>query len=159
MPIDTEAVRSIEALDQVTVYEPAHSKEHCLEVQLPFLQTIFSEFEIVPLVVGDGTPEEVAEVLEALWGGPETVVVISSDLSHFNDYATASRLDKETSDRIEKLQPVGERQACGRRAINGLLHLARQRGMKAKTVDLRNSGDTAGLRDRVVGYGAYVFWE
>jgi len=94
-----------------------------------------------------------------LWGGPETVVVISSDLSHYHDYATAARIDRETSDRIEDFQPVIEGQACGRRAINGLLHLARQRQMRVETVDLRNSGDTAGPRDRVVGYGAYVFWE
>jgi AmmeMemoRadiSam system protein B len=159
IPVNQESYQSIKSLHQISVYERAHEREHCLEVQLPFLQTIFSDFEIVPLVVGDATPDEVAEVLDTLWGGPETAIVISSDLSHYNDYATATRLDKETSKRIESFQPVTEGQACGRRAINGLLHLARQRKMTAKTVDLRNSGDTAGPRDRVVGYGAYVFWE
>lgn len=159
IPVDRDSLQSIEPLRQVTLSERAHKREHCLEVQLPFLQTIFSDFEIVPLVVGDAPPDEVAEVLDTLWGGPETVVVISSDLSHYNDYATATRLDRETSSRIESLRPVTEGQACGRKAINGLLHLARQRKMTAKTVDLRNSGDTAGPRDRVVGYGAYVFWE
>jgi AmmeMemoRadiSam system protein B len=159
VPVDRQSCQEIKTLEQVRVYERAHSQEHCLEVQLPFLQTILVDFEIVPLVVGDASPDEVAEVLEMLWGGTETVVIISSDLSHYHDYATANRLDRETSDRIEGLQPVFEGQACGRRAINGLLQLARERRMKAKTVDLRNSGDTAGPKDRVVGYGAYAFWE
>lgn len=159
IPVDRDSCQAIEPLKQVTVFEGAHTREHCLEVQLPFLQTLFSDIEIVPLVVGDASPPEVAEVLEKLWGGSETVVVISSDLSHFHDYATATRLDKETSKRIEGFQMVSEGQACGRRAINGLLHLAKQRQMRVETVDLRNSGDTAGPRDRVVGYGAYVFWE
>lgn len=159
VPVDRQAVQAIESLEQVVLSERAHSKEHCLEVQLPFLQAIFSDFTIVPLVVGDGTPGEVAEVLEKLWGGDETVVVISSDLSHYHDYSHASMLDKETSNQIEDLKPVHEGQACGRRAINGLLHLAQRKGMTVRTVDLRSSGDTAGPRDRVVGYGAYVFWE
>lgn len=159
VPVDRQSIKAIESLEQVEVYERAHSQEHCLEVQLPFLQRIFSDFEIVPLVVGEATTDEVAEVLDRLWGGDETVVVISSDLSHYHDYATARRLDRQTSDNIEDLQPVLEGQACGRRAINGLLQLAKRRKMKVKTVDLRNSGDTAGPRDRVVGYGAYIFWE
>lgn len=157
--LDSEAYQDIHSLEQVTVFEDAHTREHCLEVQLPFLQAIFSDFKVVPLVVGEASPSEVAEVLEALWGGPETAVVISSDLSHYHDYDTAVRLDKDTSKLIEELQAVKENQACGRKAINGLLYLARQRGMQVQTVDLRNSGDTAGPRDRVVGYGAYVFWE
>ena len=159
IPVDRDSYQAIAPLQQVTVFEGAHTREHCLEVQLPFLQTIFSDFEIVPLVAGDATPSEVAEVLDSLWGGPETVVVISSDLSHYHDYSTAARLDKETSEKIEEFERVSEGQACGRIAINGLLHLAKQRKMRVKTVDLRNSGDTAGPRDRVVGYGAYVFWE
>jgi AmmeMemoRadiSam system protein B len=159
VPVDRHSIEAIEPLGQIEVYERAHTREHCLEVQLPFLQRIFSDFEIIPLVVGDATPDEVAEVLDSLWGGDETVVVISSDLSHYHDYATARRLDRETSNNIEDLQPVLEGQACGQRAINGLLQLAKQKSMKVKTVDLRNSGDTAGPRDRVVGYGAYIFWE
>jgi AmmeMemoRadiSam system protein B len=101
----------------------------------------------------------VAEVIETLWGGRETVIVISSDLSHYNSYETAAELDRITSASIERLEAIGEGQACGRRAINGLLRIARERGLTAQTVDLRSSGDTAGPRDRVVGYGAYVFWE
>lgn len=159
IPVDRDSYEAIEPLRQVSVFEDAHTREHCLEVQLPFLQTLFSDIEIVPLLVGDASPSEVAEVLEKLWGGSETVVVISSDLSHYHDYATAKRLDMETSKKIEDFERVSEGQACGRRAINGLLHLAKQRRMRVETVDLRNSGDTAGPRDRVVGYGAYVFWE
>ena len=159
VPLDEEAREAILPLAQVQIADDAHRPEHSLEVHLPFLQSIFTDFTLVPLVVGQAVPAEVAEVLSLLWGGPETVVVISSDLSHFHDYQTAKMLDRETSDAIEALEPVKEEQACGRMAINGLLDLAQQRGLRAKTVDLRNSGDTAGPRDRVVGYGAYVFWE
>jgi AmmeMemoRadiSam system protein B len=157
--IDRDAQDQILALDQVQVADEAHVREHCLEVQLPFMQVIFPDFSLVPLAVGAAGPDEVAEVVERLWGGEETVIVISSDLSHYNDYRTAVELDRVTSDAIEALRPVKEGQACGGRAINGLLQLARQRGMTARTVDLRNSGDTAGPRDRVVGYGAYTFSE
>jgi hypothetical protein len=159
VPLDDEAFEEISSLPQVQVRDDAHVREHGLEVQLPFMQTIFGQFKILPLVLGDVSPEKVAEIMERLWGGPETVIVISSDLSHYHDYQTAVRLDKATSEAIEALQPIGEGQACGRNAINGLLHLARERGLRAQTVDLRNSGDTAGPRDRVVGYGAFTFCE
>ena len=133
--------------------------EHSLEVHLPFLQTVLDEFALVPLVVGDATPEEVAAALEASWGGPETLVVISSDLSHYKDYASAQKIDAETGKAIVALQGNGisEAGACGRRPIRGLLELARRHGMRATMIDLRNSGDTAGPRDRVVGYGSFVF--
>jgi len=159
VPLDAEAHELILNLPQVEARPDAHLSEHSLEVQLPFLQTIFEDFTLVPLVVGDATPVEVAQIMERLWGGPETVIVISSDLSHFSDYESAARLDRATSKDIEDLRPLNEGQACGRKAINGLLHLARERDMTARTVDLRNSGDTAGPRDRVVGYGAYIFTE
>jgi len=157
VPIDIEAQKTVLSLAQVEVREDAHAREHCLEVQIPFLQTIFTDFSLVPLVVGQATPPEVAELLQTVWGGPETVIVISSDLSHYHDYDSARELDRETSRAIEELRLLEEGQACGRMAINGLLHLAAERGLVAKTVDLRNSGDTAGPRDRVVGYGAYIF--
>ena len=157
VPIERSAQSRILELEQVQVSDQAHEREHCLEVQLPFLQVIFDDFSVVPLAVGAATAAEVAEVIELLWGGRETVIVISSDLSHYNDYKTAVELDKATANAIEELHAVSEGQACGRRAINGLLHLARRRGLSASTVDLRNSGDTAGPRDRVVGYGAFVF--
>lgn len=157
--VDREAVKKISALPQVRVMDVAHAQEHSLEVHLPFLQETLGEFGLVPLVVGEASPEEVAEVLETLWGGPETLIVVSSDLSHYHDYHTAQRLDRATSQAIEQLrwQDIEYDHACGRTPVSGLLYLARSRGLRAKTVDLRNSGDTAGARDRVVGYGAYVF--
>ncbi|MCW9058297.1 MAG: AmmeMemoRadiSam system protein B [Gammaproteobacteria bacterium] len=159
IPIDREAVKHLLTLPQVKVMDEAHLLEHSLEVQLPFLQEILGEFRLIPLVVGDSSPDEVAEVLELLWGGEETLLVISSDLSHYQDYETARRLDRATSDAIEALAPqrIHYDDACGRNPVNGLLLAARRRGLHASTLDLRNSGDTAGPRDRVVGYGAYVF--
>lgn len=159
VPVDVEAVQSIRGLPRLVVLDEAHRLEHSLEVQLPFLQRVMGDFSVVPLVVGDATAEEVAEVLEALWGGPDTAIVISSDLSHYHDYETARRLDAATSRAIEELRPddIGPDQACGRLPIKGLLRVARAHGLKATTVDLRNSGDTAGPRGDVVGYGAWVF--
>jgi hypothetical protein len=157
--IDQEAVQHLLTLPQVRVMDAAHQLEHSLEVQLPFLQEILEDFRLVPVVVGDSTPDEVAEVMEMLWGGQETLLVISSDLSHYQDYETARRMDRATSDAIEALAPqrIHYDDACGRNPVNGLLLAARRRGLRASTLDLRNSGDTAGPRDRVVGYGAYVF--
>jgi AmmeMemoRadiSam system protein B len=157
--IDRDALKNLSTLPQVQVLDAAHAREHSLEVQLPFLQEVLGEFLLVPLVVGDASPEEVGEVIERLWGGPETLIVVSSDLSHYHDYATAQKLDRATSHAIERLLPqdIGFDQACGRNPVNGLLHVARKKGLTARTVDLRNSGDTAGPRDQVVGYGAYVF--
>jgi AmmeMemoRadiSam system protein B len=157
--VDKPAVAKILQLPQVQVLDEAHALEHSLEVHLPFLQKVLNDFTLVPLAVGEATPEEVGEVLEVLWGGPETLVVISSDLSHYYDYETAKRLDAATSRAIEGLRPqdIHYEHACGRNPINGLLYVARQRGLSARTVDLRNSGDTAGPRNQVVGYGAYVF--
>jgi len=157
--VDQEAIKKISRLPQVRVMDAAHAQEHSLEVHLPFLQEVLGEFSLVPLVVGDAEPGEVAEVLDLLWGGPETLIVISSDLSHYHDYQTAQKLDRATSQAIEQLRPedIQYDHACGRNPVNGLLNVARKRGLKAKTVDLRNSGDTAGSQDRVVGYGAYIF--
>lgn len=157
--VDREAAAQIRQLPQVSVFENAHSLEHSLEVHLPFLQTVLSDFTLVPLVVGDATTGEVAEVLDRLWGGSETLIVISSDLSHYHDYQTARQMDRATSDAIEHLayERIHADQACGRIAVSGLLSAARRRGMHGKTIDLRNSGDTAGPRDQVVGYGAYIF--
>jgi AmmeMemoRadiSam system protein B/AmmeMemoRadiSam system protein A len=161
VPVDREAVARVLALPQVTALDAAHAPEHSLEVHLPFLQEVLSRFSIVPLVAGDATAAEVAEVLEILWGGPETLIVISSDLSHYYDYETAQRMDAATTQAIEALRPedIGPEQACGRVPIAGLLTVARHRGLACATVDLRNSGDTAGPRDQVVGYGAYLFLE
>lgn len=158
VPLDRPAIERALTLPQVHLLDHAHTLEHSLEVHLPFLQEVLASFELVPFVVGEASPEEVGEVLELLWGGPETLIVISSDLSHYHDYATARRLDAGTSQAIEALRPqdIHYEQACGRNPVNGLLHVARRRGLQARTLDLRNSGDTAGPRDQVVGYGAYV---
>jgi AmmeMemoRadiSam system protein B len=158
--LDRTAIERALALPQVRIMDEAHATEHSLEVQLPFLQEVLDSFRLVPFVVGDASAEEVAEVLDLLWGGDETLIVVSSDLSHYLDYGTARALDAATTEAIEGLNPeaIGYDQACGRHPINGLLALARRRGLQAQTLDLRSSGDTAGPRDHVVGYGAYVFY-
>lgn len=159
IPLDAAAAKRILSLPQVTVFDAAHAQEHSLEVQLPFLQMTLSNFKLVPLAVGDVSPEEVAEVLELLWDESRTLIVISSDLSHFHNSEAAAKLDRATAAAIEGLNPheIKQDQACGRIPVQGLLHLARKLGWQAQTVDLRNSGDTAGPKDRVVGYGAWVF--
>ncbi len=157
--LDREAIEHVLTLPQVSLLDQAHAREHSLEVHLPFLQVALDDFSLIPLVVGEASPEEVGGVLDKLWGGEETLIVISSDLSHYHDYDTARRLDEQTSRAIENLQPsaIHHDQACGRNPVNGLLSVARRLGLKASTLDLRNSGDTAGSRDQVVGYGAYAF--
>jgi AmmeMemoRadiSam system protein B len=159
VPVDKAAIREILSLPQVQMRDVAHVGEHSLEVHLPFLQQLCPEFKLIPLVVGTATANEVAQVLDKLWGGKETLVVISSDLSHYHDYHTARTMDQKTSQAIEELKPeaIGRDQACGRIPIQGLLQLAREKGLKAIIVDVRNSGDTAGPRSEVVGYGAYLF--
>jgi AmmeMemoRadiSam system protein B len=161
VPVDPEGARESLRLPQVRVQPAAHAQEHSLEVEIPFLQVVLGEgFEIVPLVVGDASGEEVAEVLERLWGGPETLIVISSDLSHYLPYEQARTVDAATAERILALDgPLEGRQACGAHPINGLLVAARRKGLAPELLDLRNSGDTAGDRDRVVGYGAFSFRE
>lgn len=143
------------------IIEQAHNFEHCLEVQLPFLQTILDSFTIVPIVVGDASVEQVSSVLKMLWGGLETLIVISSDLSHYHDYKTAQIIDRKTSENIENLQyeALDFESACGRIPVSGLLALVKEKSLSVKTIDLRNSGDTAGDKNRVVGYGAYVVEE
>ena len=161
VPVDTAWLRWALELGFVRKLDPAFEREHSLEVHLPFLMRVLPRFSLVPLLVGTAAPAEIDTLLEALWGGPETAIVISSDLSHFLDYESARRLDARTSEAIVALRhdDIGHEQACGRHAVNGLLHLAKRRGLEAAALDVRNSGDTAGPRDRVVGYGAYAFFE
>lgn len=158
IPVDQEAVAMIAQLPFVDYIEQAHTYEHSLEVHLPFLQETLNEFKIVPIVAGDASPEQVGQVIGALWGGEETLIVISSDLSHYHDYATARQLDQLTSELIENRQyeKLAFESACGKVPVCGLLKVARDKSLSIKTVDLRNSGDTAGDKSRVVGYGAYV---
>ncbi len=160
IPIDRSAVDELEArFEAIFPLDEAHRQEHSLELHLPFLQTTLGPFQIVPLVIGPTPTQIVAEVLDALWGGEETLIVISSDLSHFHDYDTAQQMDRQTSDSIETLawEKLEHDGACGFYPVRGLLETARRRGMSAQTVDLRNSGDTAGARNEVVGYGSYLF--
>jgi AmmeMemoRadiSam system protein B/AmmeMemoRadiSam system protein A len=159
IPIDREVLDIALRFPQVEVVDAAHAHEHSLEVHLPFLQIALDRFSLAPFSVGEATPEEVAVVLEAIWGGPETLIVVSSDLSHFHDYETARRLDAASTRAIEKLEPEGldSESACGCVPVRGLLVSAKRHGLGVETVDLRNSGDTAGPKDRVVGYGSYLF--
>jgi AmmeMemoRadiSam system protein B len=136
----------------------AHAREHSLEVEVPFLQVALQgRWKLVPLAVGDADPEAVAGVLDRLWGGPETLVVISSDLSHYLPYREARLMDAATAREILALGCLDRRAACGAAPVNGLLVAARRRKLRAELVDLRNSGDTAGDKSRVVGYGAFAF--
>ena len=159
IPVDS-ATAQLKALPQVVEHCSAHALEHSVEVQLPFLQETLGDFALVPLVVGDASADEVAEVLQALWGGPETLIVISSDLSHYLPYEIARRTDRRTAQAIGALDPtLDHSQACGAVPVNGMLAVARRVGLRVELLDLRNSGDTAGDRARVVGYGAWAFYE
>jgi AmmeMemoRadiSam system protein B/AmmeMemoRadiSam system protein A len=159
--LDRAALARISGLPGVVEMDAAHAQEHSLEVHLPFLQVVLGDFELVPIVVGDADPQSVAAVLDALWGGPETLIVISSDLSHYHDYETAQAMDRATTEAIEggRIAEVTTHGACGGRPIKGLMSLAGRRALTFKLLDLRNSGDTAGLRDRVVGYASFSVFE
>lgn len=154
--VDVGAIRSIAEL---APNARAHAREHCLEVELPFLQRVAPRARLIPLI-GSQPAADLGHVLETLWGGPETLIVISSDLTHYLPYATARSIDRETASQILALGPeLSDDRACGAGAINGLLWVARRKAMRAELVDLRNSGDTAGARDEVVGYGAFALYE
>lgn len=159
--VDKAAETLVADMSQVNVFAPTHEQEHSLEVHIPFLQEVLGDFKLVPFVVGETPPAAVAEVLEKLWGGPETLIVVSSDLSHFLDYEAAQKIDQRTCDAIEKLDPtkIERNGACGRFPVGGLLHYAKTHDMSVETLDVRNSGDTAGNKDRVVGYGSWAFYE
>jgi AmmeMemoRadiSam system protein B len=160
VPVARDTLKLVE-WPQILEMDAAHDQEHSLEVQLPFLQETLGDFELVPLAVGEADPEEVAEVVGGLWDGPGTRIVISSDLSHYHDYETARRLDAATADAVEQLreEDIDYDQACGAAGIRGLLVVARRLGLSVETVDLRSSGDTAGSRSEVVGYGSFLFFE
>ena len=160
IPLDQEAMQLSLSQPWVNVNAAAHAMEHSLEVHLPFLQTVLGKFRLVPLCVGMATPSQVASVIDALWDGDETAIVISSDLSHYHSYDEARLLDQATvRDILDNAGPLNHEQACGATPINGLLELAVGRHLEASLLDYRNSGDTAGDRERVVGYTSIAFHE
>lgn len=160
VPVDQDAVTQALALPHVSQSDAPHALEHALEVQIPFLQIVLEDFAIVPFAVGNAAPEHVAAVIERLWGGPETLIVISSDLSHYHRYADARDIDRESAARIMDLAPVlDHEQACGATPVNGFLLAAQRHGLRPELLDLRNSGDTAGDQARVVGYASFAFTE
>ncbi|RMF42282.1 MAG: AmmeMemoRadiSam system protein B [Planctomycetota bacterium] len=160
MPVDQEGIHGVLHWPQLELRDDAHRLEHSIEVQLPFLQMTLGDVPIIPLVIGNASATDVAEVLEDLWKDDRTAVVVSSDLSHYHDYWTARAIDSETTRLIEsgQWQYLSGERACGYMGIRGLLKLAADRGLNVKTVDLRNSGDTSGDKLRVVGYGSYVVY-
>ena len=158
--LDATAIASLGELPQVVRSDRVHEREHSLEVQLPFLQTLLGSFTLVPLVVGDAGAEAVAQVLERLWGGAETLIVVSSDMSHYLSYQDAQSIDRATAESVLKLDThIDHEQACGATPVTGLALAAKQRGLKPELLDLRNSGDTAGDKSRVVGYASFAFYE
>lgn len=160
IPLDLAAMAELHQLPQVVFSDRVHAQEHSLEVHLPFLQRVLDDFKLVPLAVGDASPEAVAEVLDTLWGGPETLIVISSDLSHFLPYATAQQVDNNTCQRIlQRSIDIEPERTCGAFPLNGLLLAAGRRGLQPELLRLCNSGDTAGDRNRVVGYASFALYE
>jgi AmmeMemoRadiSam system protein B/AmmeMemoRadiSam system protein A len=159
--MDIEAIARLRQLPMVGQLDAAHQREHALEVHVPFLQHVLGDFRLVPIVAGDAPPDAVAALFDAVWGGRETLIVVSTDLSHYLDYAACRSLDSRTAEAIERFDDtmIGSTEACGQVPTRGLLRVARRRGMAIERLDLRNSGDTAGPRDRVVGYGAWALYE
>lgn len=160
VPVDDGGRRRLRELGLAGINDAAHQNEHSLEVQLPFLQAQLDRFEVLPVAVGLGPSEQVASALKAVWNGPETLVVVSSDLSHYHTYSEAQSLDDATTRSIlARRSDLSDEQACGAQIINGLLEVARQKGLRVELIDQRNSGDTAGDRSRVVGYACYALYD
>lgn len=158
--VDEPGREALSGIPEVRTSDRPHEHEHSLEVQLPFLQMLLGDFRLLPILAGDATPAQVSQALQRVWGGEETLVVISTDLSHYHDYIEAQRRDARTCRRILALDAtLGNANACGCVPVNGLLALARQRALRPVQLDLRNSGDTGGGRERVVGYAAFAFHE
>ncbi len=157
IPLDKATQQKLIKMNSVLEFDETHKEEHSLEVHLPFLQTLLNEFLLIPIVVGDVSAADVSDVLKSIWND-ETLIIVSSDLSHFHHYDQAKLLDKQTTTAIESfnIESIGSEQACGCRPMNGLLQFANENSLSVKTLDVRNSGDTAGTKDRVVGYGAYA---
>jgi AmmeMemoRadiSam system protein B len=162
IPLDTDCISTlVQKFSQVSFSDRAHAEEHSLEVQLPFLQTLLSAFKLIPFAVGDAAENDVAQVIDHLWGDNHTLIIVSTDLSHFHGYDTAKMLDEDTAQLIETFNgaELREHSACGRIPLRGLLSVARTKALRIERYDLRNSGDTAGPRDQVVGYGSWGLYE
>lgn len=158
--LDGEALSEVASLPQVVKSAPAHALEHSLEVQLPFLQKTLGDFALAPLAVGEASVAEVAEVIERLWGGPETLIVVSTDLSHYHSYAEARKIDHATIGRIARFaSDINHEEACGATPLNGLLAVAKRKGLSIKLLAACNSGDTAGSKSQVVGYSSFGLYE
>lgn len=158
--VDSPARLRLRGLGLAGVADDAHALEHSIEVQLPFLQCVLGEFDLLPIAVGMAPSEQVARALEAAWGGADTLIVVSTDLSHHHTHAEAQALDQQTAQRIlERRSDLSESQACGADGLNGLLEVARHRGLQVELLDRRTSGDTAGDEQRVVGYGSFALYE
>lgn len=157
LPVDLEAQSAIADLPGVVEMPAAHEREHAIEVHLPFIQKVLGEVAIVPVVVGGARPETVAEAIERLWGGAETLFLISTDLSHFHSYEDARRIDAATIAAVLRGEAaLDSHQACGAIPLAGAILAARRRGLRPELIAACNSGDTAGGRDRVVGYAAFA---
>lgn len=160
VPVDSAGRQRLRELGLVGVSDAPHAAEHSIEVQLPFLQAVLGDFDLLPIAVGLAPPDQVARTLDAVWNGPDTLVVVSSDLSHYHTSEDARQLDAQaTRSILEQRSDLADELACGARGINGLMQVARRRGLVVQLLDQRNSGDTAGDRSRVVGYGSYAAFE
>jgi len=160
VPLDIDCLAKLSQFPQVSISEEAHILEHSIEVQLPFLQSIFSDFKLIPIVIGDISGQQLTEVINYLWGNEQTLIVVSSDLSHFLDYQSAIALDNQTTKAIESFQPdkISREAACGGEGIKALLNLAQKNHLHVKTLNQCNSADSIGDKNRVVGYGSYAFY-
>jgi AmmeMemoRadiSam system protein B len=160
VPIDESLRDEILRLPHVMAADYPHAREHSLEVQLPFLQALLGEFRILPIATGDATEREVATALQHVWGDEDTLIVVSSDLSHYLPYEVARNVDAATAQAIlARSTELDGEQACGCVGINGLMQVAAERSLEVRLLDLRNSGDTSSERSRVVGYGAFALYE
>jgi AmmeMemoRadiSam system protein B len=160
VPVDQTNRQRLRELGLVGVSDAPHAIEHSLEVQLPFLQVVLGKFDMLPIAIGLSPPDQVARALDGAWNGPDTLIVVSSDLSHYHTSEEARQLDARSTQAIQQMRSdLADEQACGARAINGLMQVARRRGLAVELLDQRNSGDTAGDRSRVVGYGSYAVFE
>ena len=158
--IDADALREVRDLPQVVASDAAHALEHSLEVQLPFLQKVLGDFALAPFAVGAASVEDVAEVIERLWGGPETLIVVSTDMSHYHSYEQARAIDGATIERIAAFATdIDHEEACGATPLNGLLFTSKNRNLSLKLLCACNSGDTAGGKGRVVGYSAFGLYQ